>query len=127
MAKNKGFKGYKNPEDRYKEPTKGRGKPKYQNVVKEARVNTKSDAKERAKNIAKITGKKLSKKDISRKAAKEPNTARQIDIEEKERKGVRTAKPTTPKVPVKRSTPRGGGLRAGGRLGGGGGMNWSTK
>ena len=114
MAKNKGFKGYKNPEDRYKEPTKGRGKPKYQNTVKDARVNTKSDAKERAKAAAKITGKKLTKKDISRKADKAENIARKIDIENKERKGVRTAKPSTPKVPVKpRGGMRGGGLGAG--------------
>jgi hypothetical protein len=126
MAKNKGFKGYKKEEDRYKPATKGRGKVKYQNVIKEARVNTKSDAKEQAKFVAKLAGKKISDKAASRKADKKVNTARQIDIEEKERKGVRTAKPTTPKVPVKRPKPRGGGLRAGVRIGGGG-MNWSTK
>ena len=127
MAKNKGFKGNKESSDRFKQPKKGSGKVKYKNVVKEERVNTRKSAKEVEARMQKITGKKLSKEAISRRAGKKPNVARQIDVEDKERRGVRTPKPTTPKVPVKRSTPRGGGLRAGGRLGGGGAMNWWTK
>lgn len=120
MAKNKGFKGYKKEEDRYKEPTKGRGKPKYQNVVKDARVNTKSADIAREKNLAKFLDKPMSKNAISRRAGKKPNVAKQIDIENKERKGVRTAKPSTPKVPVKRSV--GGGRGGVGRGGGAGGL-----
>jgi len=112
MAKNKGFKGYESEEQKYTPPKKGRGKPKYQNVIKEARVNTRAEAKQSIKNIAKITGKKLTKKDISRKAEKRPNIAKEIDREYKIRKGVRTEKPAT-KTPVKRSVAkfgRGGGI-----------------
>ena len=93
---------------------KGRGKVKYQNVTKKARVNTKSDAKETFKAISKILGRPASKKAISRQAGKLPNVARGLDIEAKERKGVRTARPTTAKVPVKRSVSRRGGMRGGG-------------
>ncbi len=112
MAKNKGFKGYKSDEQKYAPGKKGSGKPKYQNTIKEARVNTRAEAKQSIKNISKITGKKLTEKDISRKAEKRPNLAKQIDREEKIRKGVRTEKPAT-KTPVKRSVAtrgRGGGL-----------------
>jgi hypothetical protein len=114
MATNKGSKGNRAGADVYKQPTPGRGKPKYQNVIKEARVNTRTSAKQEVKNVSKVLGKKLTQKDISRKAEKRGNVARQIDIENKERKGVRTPKSTT-KVPVKRSGRGGslGGLRGG--------------
>lgn len=110
MAKNKGFKGYKSEEQKYTPSKKGTGKPKYQNVVKEARVNTRAEAKQSVKNVAKVTGKKLTKADISRKAEKRPNIAKQIDREYKIEKGVRTA-PSSTKTPVKRSVrSRGGGM-----------------
>jgi hypothetical protein len=117
MAKNKGFKGYKSDKQKYAPEKKGSGKPKYKNVIKEARVNTRAEAKESVKSVAKITGKKLTKKDISRKAEKRPNIAKQIDREEKIRKGVRTEKSTT-KTPVKRSTVRAGFGRGGAGIGG---------
>jgi hypothetical protein len=97
----------------YDAPKKGSGKPKYQNVVKEARVDTKKVTTTR------IAGKQLTKEEAKAKARKSPNLAKQIDREEKVRKGVRTEKPSTKKVPVK---PRvgGGGLRGPlGSLGGG--------
>jgi predicted Zn-dependent peptidase len=62
------------------------------------------------------------KQELIRQAGKKPNVAKQIDREYKERKGVRTAKPKTPKVPVK---PRGG--MRGGALGGGGLINPKTR
>ena len=92
-----------NPSKAYEPPVKGSGKPKYQNVIKEARINTKAKETQTQKNISKITGKKLNDAAAKRKADKMPNTAKQIDREYKEQKGVRTAKPSTPKVPVKKS------------------------
>ncbi len=112
MAKNKGNKGNRTGAAVYEQPKKGSGKPKYQNVIKESRVNTRATEKKRVKEIAKITGKKLTKKDISRKAEKMGNIAKQIDREEKVRKGVRT-EPSKVKTPVKRSVVsrgRGGGI-----------------
>jgi len=104
----------------YDAPKKGSGKPKYQNVIKEARVNTK-----RAEKIESLAGKKLSKSESQARARKATNTAKEIDREEKVRKGVRTEKPSTKKVPVK---PRGGaGMRGGlGSFGSGGGMRGSV-
>ena len=118
MAKNKGFKGYKSEEQRYEQPKKGRGKPKYQNTVKDARVNTRAEEKDVQKRVGKMAGKKLTKKDVSRKAERLGNIPKRIDREEKVRKGVRTEKPAT-KTPVKRSTAvrSGGGFRGG--MGGG--------
>lgn len=103
MATNKGNKG---KAEKYAQPKKGTGKEKYQNAIKEARVNTKqAEKKER------LAGKKLSKSEAQARTRKAPNLAKQIDREYKEQKGVRTAKPSTPKVPVK---PRGGmGMRGG--------------
>ena len=98
---------------RFDEPVKGSGKPKYQNVVKSERVDTKASDKARIKSGSKILGMKTTKQAVTRKAGKKPNVAKEIDREEKVRKGVRTEKPKTPKVPVK---PRGG-------MGGGGFMN----
>ena len=86
----------------YNEPVKGSGKPKYQNVIKEARTNTKKSETQVQKNISKITGKKVSDTTAKRKADAKPNTAKQIDREYKVQKGVRTEKPSTPKVPVKK-------------------------
>ena len=116
MATNKGAKG--KPET-YKEPKKGSGKPKYQNVIKEARVNTKKVT------TARIAGKTLTKAEAKAKANKSPNLAKEIDREAKEKKGQRTAKPSTPKVPVK---ARGGsGMRGGiGSFGSGSGLRGSV-
>ena len=91
---------------KYEPPVKGSGKPKYQNVIKEARVDTKAPRKEEIKNVRQITkapDAKVSKKEITRKASNEPNIAKQIDREYKVEKGVRTESPSTPKVPVKGS------------------------
>ena len=111
----------------YDAPKKGSGKPKYQNVIKSQRVDTKEPRKEPIKNVSKVLkslGTKTSKQEVTRKAGKSPNLAKQIDREEKVRKGVRTEKPSTPKVPVKRK----GGMPRGGSIGNiGGGMNWETK
>ena len=110
-----GLKKVLNQESKMYEPIKkGSGKPKYQNVIKEARVNTK-----RAEKMESLAGKKLSKSEAQARTRKATNTAKEIDREEKVRKGVRTEKPSTKKVPVK---PRvgGGGLRGPlGSLGGG--------
>ena len=99
------------PSKTYEPPVKGSGKPKYQNVVKEARINTKKAAIQSVKTMSKITGKKVSDAAAKRKADKMPNTAKQIDREYKVQKGVRTEKPSTPRVPVKGG--RGGGGIAG--------------
>ena len=114
MATNKGAKG--KPET-YKETKKGSGKPKYQNVIKEARVNTKKPT------VTRLAGQALTKAKAKAKMKKQPNIPKQIDREEKIRKGVRTAKPSTPKVPVK--VRGGGGLRGGlgGFSGGGSGRS----
>ncbi len=109
MAKNKGNKG---KAETYAAPKKGSGKPKYKNTVKEVRVNTKQ-----AERLESLSGKKLSKSESQARTRKAPNLPKQIDREEKVRKGVRTEKPSTPKVPVKPS--RGGGGMRGGMSGGG--------
>lgn len=113
-APSTGLKKFLGQEAKMYEPRKkGTGKPKYQNVVKEARVDTKKPIATR------VAGKALTKAEAKAKMRKEPNIPKQIDREEKIRKGVRTEKPSTKKVPVK---PRGGaGLRGGlGGFGGGG-------
>ena len=103
------------PSKTYEPPVKGSGKPKYQNVIKEARVDTKAPGKKAAQGAAKVLRDtrygKPSKEEIMRKESKRPNIAKQIDREEKVRKGVRTEKPSTPRVPVKGG--RGGGGIAG--------------
>ena len=91
---------------KYEAPVKGSGKQKYQNVIKEARVDTKAPRKQDIKDFSKSmkpVGVKPSKQEITRKAGKSPNIAKQIDRETKVQKGVRTEKPSTPKVPVKKS------------------------
>jgi len=80
----------------YNPLVKGSGKPKYQNVIKEARVNTKKPT------VTRLAGKALTKAEAKAKMKKEPNIPKQIDREAKEKKGQRTAKPSTPKVPVKK-------------------------
>jgi hypothetical protein len=104
----------------YEPRKKGTGKLKYQNVIKEARTNTKKDTKPVA-----VAGKKLTKSEAQARNRKTENIAKQIDREEKVRKGVRTEKPSTKKVPVK---PRGGaGMRGGlGSFGSGSGMRGSV-
>ncbi len=115
-----GLKKFLGQEAKMYEPRKkGTGKPKYQNVIKEARTDTKKDTKPVA-----IAGKKLTKSEAQARNRKAENIAKMIDREEKVRKGVRTEKPSTKKVPVK---PRvgGGGLRGGlgGFSGGGSGRS----
>ena len=116
MATNKGAKG--KPET-YKETKKGSGKPKYQNVIKEARVNTKKPT------VTRLAGQALTKAEAKAKMKKQPNIPKQIDREAKEKKGQRTAKPSTPKVPIK---ARGGsGMRGGiGSFGSGSGLRGSV-
>jgi hypothetical protein len=128
-APSTGLKKFLGQEAKMYEPTKkGSGKPKYQNVIKSQRVDTKEPRKEPIKNVSKVLkslGTKTSKQEVTRKAGKSPNIAKQIDREEKVRKGVRTEKPSTKKVPVK---PRGGsGMRGGlGSFGSGGGLRGSV-
>lgn len=100
----------------YDAPKKGSGKPKYQNVIKEARLDTKKPTATR------VAGKALTKAEAKAKMKKAPNLPKQIDREEKIRKGVRTEKPSTKKVPVKSPKVRGGGGIRGplGGFGGGG-------
>ena len=102
---------------KYEAPVKGSGKPKYQNVVKEARTDTKKATK-----LVALSGKKLTKSEAQARNRKAENVAKQIDREEKVRKGVRTEKPKTAKVPVK---PRGG--MRGGAMSGGGLINPKTR
>ena len=87
------------PSKMYEKPVKGTGKPKYQNTVKEARIDTKKISTDR------IAGKKITKTEATARARKTPNLPKQIDREAKTVKGQRTAKPTTPKVPVKKKAP----------------------
>jgi hypothetical protein len=110
-----GLKKFLGQEAKMYEPRKkGTGKLKYQNVIKEARTDTKKDTK-----LVALSGKKLTKSEAQARNRKAENIAKQIDREEKVRKGVRTEKPSTKKVPVK---PRGGGgMRGPINLGGGGG------
>ena len=110
-----GLKKFLAQEDKMYEPIKkGSGKPKYQNVIKEARVDTKKPT------VTRVAGKALTKAEAKAKMKKSPNIPKQIDREAKEKKGQRTEKPSTKKVPVK---PRGGGgMRGPISLGGSGGL-----
>jgi hypothetical protein len=76
---------------------KGSGKLKYKNTVKEARIDTKKLSTDR------IAGKKLSKSEATARARKTPNLPKEIAKEDKIRTGVNTAKPSTPKVPAKKT------------------------
>lgn len=110
----------------YDAPKKGSGKPKYQNVVKEARLDTKKKAVTSTTKVKeKILGKNVTQQEKRAIGNKVANTAKMIDREVKEKKGQRTEKPSTKKVPVK---PRGGaGMRGGlGSFGSGGGMRGSV-
>ena len=82
---------------RFDPPVKGSGKPKYKNTIKEARVDTKKDTK-----MSVFAGKKLTKSESAARNRKSENIPKQIAKEEKIRTGVNTAKPATPKVPVKK-------------------------
>ena len=96
----------------YEPPVKGSGKPKYQNVVKEARVNTKKKSVEATTKVKeKILGKNVTQQQKRALGNKVENTAKMIDREYKVQKGVRTEKLSTPRVPVKGG--RGGGGIAG--------------
>ena len=81
---------------KYEPPIKGSGKPKYQNVIKEARIQPKQSA-----TSTMSAGKKRSPQEIVRRADRTPNLAKQIDREYKVEKGIRTEKSNV-KVPVKR-------------------------
>jgi hypothetical protein len=108
MATNKGNKG--KPET-YEQPKKGSGKPKYQDTIKKVRVNTKKSQVDATVNLKKnIIGKNVTKQEKRAIGNKVANMAKEIDREYKEKKGVRTAKPSTAKVPVKSRGGRGGGL-----------------
>jgi hypothetical protein len=122
-----GLKKLLNQEDKMYEPRKkGTGKLKYQNVVKEGRANTKKRQVDNTTFVKeKLVGKKVTKQEKRAIGNKAENVAKQIDREEKVRKGVRTEKPSTKKVPVK---PRGGaGMRGGlGSFGSGSGLRGSV-
>lgn len=108
------------PEIIKKATAKGSGKVRYQNVKKEARTGDVKIAKPviEAKNtVRKAFGKKEMNAQQTKSVRRaEPNLAKQIDRETKVLKGVRTAKPSTSKIPTKRSS-RGwsslGGMRGG--------------
>jgi hypothetical protein len=89
---------------------KGSGKPKYKGV------NTKQNEKimKGETRLGKPTGK-------LKKVFQE--STREMVKDEKVFKKTNTAKPTTPKVPVKSR----GGMRGGGSLGGGGGLNKANR
>jgi len=110
-----GLKKFLGQEAKMYEPSKkGSGKPKYQNAIKEVRLNTKKKPVASIVNVKeKILGKKVTKQEKRAIGNKVDNIAKVIDREAKEKKGQRTEKPSTKKVPVK---PRGG-------MGGGGAFN----
>jgi len=110
----------------YDAPKKGSGKPKYQNAVKEARLDTKKKPVTSVVKVKeKILGKNVTQQEKRAIGNRVENIAKAIDREAKEKKGQRTEKPSTKKVPVK---PRGGGgLRGGlGGFGSGGGSGRSN-
>jgi hypothetical protein len=91
------------PSKMYNPPVKGSGKPKYQNVVKESRLNTKKKPADSIIKVKeKILGKKVTQQEKRAIRNKVDNIPKVIDREAKEKKGQRTAKPSTPKVPVKK-------------------------
>jgi len=122
-APSTGLKKFLGQEAKMYEPTKkGSGKPKYQNVVKEARLDTKKKPADSIIKVKeKILGKKVTQQQKRAIRSKVDNIPKVIDREAKEKKGQRTEKPSTPKVPVK---PRGG---RGGGMGGGGLINPKTR
>jgi len=85
------------PSKKFDPPVKGSGKLKYKNTIKEARIDTKKDTR-----LTVLGGKKLTKSESAARNRKSENIPKQIAKEEKIRTGVNTAKPTTPKVPVKK-------------------------
>ena len=107
----------------YDIPKKGSGKPKYKNTIKEARLNTKEGSPLSKSNLKRVAGKKVTKSEAQASRRKEDNTPKAIAKEEKIRTRVNTEKPSTPKVPVKSR----GGMRGGGSLGGGGGLNKANR
>ena len=98
-----GFKKALNaPDKEYNQPVKGSGKPKYQNVVKEARLDTKKRTVDITTHVKQnLVGKKVTAQEKRAIGNKAENTAKLIDREHKVEKGVRTESPSTPKVPVK--------------------------
>ena len=92
---------------------KGSGKPKYQNVDKARRENTKERNVKTVEKTKNILGKNVTKQEKRSIGNKTPNIPKMVDREAKEKKGQRTEKPSTKKVPVKVR----GGMRGG--MGGG--------
>jgi hypothetical protein len=95
-GKSKVVASQKNPAKKYEPPVKGSGKPRYQNAIKEARINTKQASK-----MSDLAGRKLSKSESQARTRNAPNIAKQIDREYKVQKGVRTEKSNV-KVPIKK-------------------------
>jgi hypothetical protein len=126
-APSTGLKKFLAQEGKMYEPSKkGSGKPKYQNAVKEVRLDTKKKPVTSVVKVKeKILGKKVTQQEKRAIGNKVDNIAKVIDREAKEKKGQRTEKPSTKKVPVK---PRGGaGMRGGlGSFGSGSGMRGSV-
>jgi hypothetical protein len=98
-----GLKKFLNQEDKMYEPRKkGSGKPKYQNAVKEARLDTKKKPVTSIVKVKeKILGKNVTQQEKRAIGNKVENIAKVIDREAKEKKGQRTEKPSTKKVPIK--------------------------
>jgi hypothetical protein len=72
-------------------------------------------------NARKIEGSKVKKITVKEPAATSKKESRV------NKKALKAANKPTKVSKNKTAAPKGGGLRAGGRLGGGGAMNWSTK
>jgi hypothetical protein len=107
------------PSKTYKPPVKGSGKPKYQNVIKEARLNTKKKSVTSTTKVKeKILGKKVTQQEKRAMGNRVENVPKIIDREAKELKGQRTAKSSTLKIPVKPRSGMGSRGNRGGGLGG---------
>lgn len=95
-------------ENVFKMPTKNSGKLKYQGVTKQTRLHSQKPASDMVSVINPKTGKIRSASEVKATAKvankKMGNIAKSIDREMKEIKGQRKAKPTTPKVPVKKKS-----------------------
>ena len=87
---------------KYEAPIKGSGKPKYQNVIKEDRLNTKKRSVESTTKVKqKILGKAVTQQEKRSLGNRVENVPKIIDREYKVQKGVRTEKSNV-KVPIKK-------------------------
>lgn len=92
----------KNPVKQYEAPVKGSGKPRYQNVIKSDRLNTKKRSVESTTRVKQsILGKKVTQQEKRSLSNKLENVPKIIDREYKVQKGIRTEKSNL-KVPVKK-------------------------